>query len=78
MNLTGIQEDVSSIPELTQRVKTWHCHELFCRSQMRLGSGVAVAVASTTAPIRPLAWEIPYAMGLALKSQKQKPIQPKN
>ena len=45
---------------------------------MRLGSGVAVAVASTTAPIRPLTWEIPYAVGLALKSQKQKPIQPKN
>ena len=29
---------------------------------------VAVAVA----PIRPLAWETPYAMGSALKSQKRK------
>ena len=26
-----------------------HCHELWCRSQMRLGSGTAVAVVYTTA-----------------------------
>ena len=25
-----------------------------------------------TAPIRPLAWELPYAMGVALKGQKKK------
>ena len=36
----SIHEDVGSIPGLTQR-----CHELWCRSQMLLGSGVAVAVA---------------------------------
>ena len=36
---------------------------------MRLGSGVAVLWRrpATTAPIRPLAWEPPYAMGVALK-----------
>ena len=27
---------------------------------------------ATTAPIRPLAWELPYAVGLALKRQKRK------
>ena len=42
------------------------CHELWCRSQMRLGSGVAVAVA----PIRPLAWEPPYAAAVVLKRNK--------
>ena len=42
------------------------CHELWCRSQAQLGSGVAVA------PTRPLAWEPPYATGAALKRQRQK------
>jgi len=27
---------------------------------------------AATAPIRPLAWELPYAVGVALKSKKQK------
>ena len=26
---------------------------------------------AAAAPIRPLAWELPYAMGVALKSKKQ-------
>ena len=40
MNLTNTHEDGGSIPGLVQ-----HCHELWCRLQMQLGSGVAVAVA---------------------------------
>ena len=44
------------------------CYELWCRSKMWLGSGVAVA------PIRPLALEPPYAVGVALKRQKDKII----
>ena len=58
-----------------------HCHELWCRSQKQLGSGITVAVAVTVAGsyssaliIRPLAWEPPYAMGAALKRQKTKKI----
>ena len=35
-----------------------HCHKLQHRSQMQLRSGIGVAVAQ--APIRPLAWELPY------------------
>ena len=38
---------------------------------MRLGSGVAVAVASA-APIQPLAWEFPYAAGAAIKRKEKK------
>ena len=38
---------------------------------MWLGSQVAVALAATV-PIGPLAWELPYAMGAALKRQKEK------
>ena len=35
---------------------------------MWLGFHVAVAIA----PIRPLAWELPYAAGVVLKSNKKK------
>ena len=28
---------------LLSRLRTWHCHELWCRLQTRLGSAVAVA-----------------------------------
>ena len=35
---------VRSLALLT-RLRIWHCHELWCRSQTRLRSGVAVAVA---------------------------------
>ena len=45
MNLTGAHEDVASIPGLIQRVGIWRCHGLWGKSQMRLRSGVAVAVA---------------------------------
>ena len=40
--------------------RIWHCSELWCRSQMQLGSGVAMAVA-----------ELPYAVGVALKSKNK-------
>ena len=53
------------------------CHELWCRSQTRLGSCIAVALGvghrpAATALIRPLVWELPYAMGGALKRPKKK------
>ena len=41
---------------------------------MQLGSDVAVAVVQTAAavPIRPLAWELPYVTGAAIKKEKKK------
>ena len=44
--------------------------------QTWLGSGIAVAVVRpvATALIRPLAWELPYAAGAALKRQKTKKL----
>ena len=48
------------------------CHELWYRSQTRLGSGVAVAL------IRLLAWEPPYATGAALKNKKKVSLTIKN
>ena len=46
------------------------------RSQMWLGSHIAVALArlAATARIGPLAWEPTYATGVALKRQKNKYI----
>ena len=39
-------------------LRIWHCRELWYRP-------------ATIAPIRPLAWEPPYAAGAALKKKKQ-------
>ena len=38
-------EDAGLTPRFAQWLKDPCCRELWCRSQMRLGSGVAVAVA---------------------------------
>ena len=50
--------------------------ELWCGSQTWLGSRVAVVLGRlvATARIGPLAWEPPYAVGAALKSQKRERI----
>ena len=41
---------------------------------MRLGSGVAVPVVrmASAVQIRPLAWKLPYAAGVALKKKKER------
>ena len=44
MKPTSIYEDLGSIPELTQWVKDLRGHELQCRLQTWLRSGIAVAV----------------------------------
>ena len=45
-------------------LKIWHCHKLWHRSQMWLGSGIAVAWVGWQ-----LAQELPDRVGVALKQQ---------
>ena len=49
------------------------CHELWYRSQMKLGPALLWLWRrlAATAPIGPLAWEPPYVVGVALKRQKE-------
>ena len=44
---------------LLSRLRIWHCRDLWCRP-------------AAVAPIRPLAWEPPFAAGTALGKKKKK------
>ena len=63
---------------LLSGLRIWHYHALWCRSQIWLGSWLLwlwcrpAAIDSTW----PLAWEPPYAAGVALKSKKKKKKKP--
>ena len=66
-------------------LRIWHCLEMWCRSQTRLGSGIPVALVllwlwcrlAATALIRPLAWEPPICHGRGPRNGKKKRPQKK-
>ena len=45
INTVSTHEDLGLIPALLGGLRIQHCHELWCRLQMRIGSHIAVAVA---------------------------------
>ena len=63
---------VQSLP-LLGGLRIQRCHGLWCGSQTRLGSHVAVALRRSVATvlIRPLAWEPPFAAGAAQEKGKR-------
>ena len=70
MNLTSIHEDAGSIPDPLSGLRIQCCCELWCH-------GLDLALLwpwprlVATAPIGPLAWEPPYALGEALKKTER-------
>ena len=74
-NLIGVQEDVGSIPGLS--VVWGYGITLSCGAGRRYGSDPTLlwlwCRPAAAALIQPLAWEPPYAAGVALKRQKTNP-----
>ena len=72
-NPTSIHVDARLIPGLTQWIKGYGITKS-CNRGQRCSWDLELlwlwCRLVATAPIRPLAWETPYAMGAALKRQK--------
>jgi len=56
---------------LLSGLRIWRCRELWCRCCLDLSLLWLWRWPAAVALIRPLAWEPPYAVGAALKSQKK-------
>ena len=70
--LVSMRMCVLSLASLS-RLRIWHCSELWCGLQMGPDRALLWLWYRLAAvpPIRSLAWELPYAEGVAIKSKKQ-------
>ena len=57
---------------LLSGLRIWRFRELWCRSQTRLGRHYCGCGVHRRLQLQPLAWELLYALGVALKSKKIK------
>ena len=64
-NPTGVHEGVDSTPGLAVSCGAGHRHDSGIRRSRGCGVGWAAG-----APMQPVAWQLPYATGVALKRQK--------
>ena len=68
MNLTSILEDMGSIPPSLSGSGIWYCLELQGMDYMLLWLWCRPGAIQT------LAWELPYAVGVALKRKRKKKL----
>ena len=78
-NQSSIYEDAGLIPASLSGLRMWHCRKL--RHSHRHSSDLILlwlwCRPTAAAPIQPLAWELPYAIGAALKRKKNLKIKNK-
>ena len=83
ISLASVRTQIRSLA-LFRGLRIQCCHELWCQSQMRFRSGMAVLSGLriqccrelwcrplATASVRILAWEPPHALGMALKKSQK-------
>ena len=64
-------EDAGSILASVSGLRIWRCHKLWRSSQIVLVSLWLWHQPAAAGPTQPLAWELPYAKGEALKNKKK-------
>ena len=75
IRLGTMRLQVQSLASLSE-LRIWRCCGLWCRLEMRLGSRIAMAVASagSCGSESTPAWELPCAVDSALKKKKAEEI----
>ena len=70
-SVVSVRMQVQSLA-LLSGLRIQHCHKRL-RLQMQLGSSIAIAMlwCAATAPIQPLAWEIPCATGETVRRKEK-------